>query len=641
MPEPRRTPILLIILASYLMLVLDISIVITALPKMRETLGFSTTGLSWVENGYTLAFGGLLLLGARAGDLLGRRRVFIAGIGIFAVASLACGLAISAAVLVIARAVQGIGAAIAAPATLALLTANFPEGRERTRALACYGAVAGGGTAVGLVLGGILTEWLSWRSGMFINIPIGAALIVAARRYVPETPRHAGRFDLAGAATATLGMTSLVYGIVRSTQVGWTDRLTLAAVVAGSALLMLFALNEARAKQPITPLRLFASGERTGAYLARFLFIGANFSFLFFCTLFLQGTRHAGPLVAGLAFLPVAIPSFLTGVALPPIAHRFGNAQVLAVAVTLALTGMAWLSRLSADSPYLTGIALPMLLIGVGQGAAFGPLTAAGVAGAPNDDAGAAAGLVNRPSAGRQPRPQHPRHRLCRSRLSGPERRRAPRTPRRSWAYRRHRDARTGPPAGGGVDHPGRTTPQGKPWCRVKLLEREDARAGAPASAHLRRRPRSVPLGPHDVVQLVEGDRRQRGTLRERRLHRGLEPRLEIGLRVPHLCHPPAAGARAVPVDDEPFRARDLVEHRPHAVDHLLRPAWNLRRHQDCHLFSFDRSSVSDHVTAATPGTREPLRGSTSDRPAPQESTTPRFRRAASRRGARPRGGGG
>jgi EmrB/QacA subfamily drug resistance transporter len=395
MPEPRRTPILLIILASYLMLVLDISIVITALPKMRETLGFSTTGLSWVENGYTLAFGGLLLLGARAGDLLGRRRVFIAGIGIFAVASLACGLAISAAVLVIARAVQGIGAAIAAPATLALLTANFPEGRERTRALACYGAVAGGGTAVGLVLGGILTEWLSWRSGMFINIPIGASLIVAARRHVPETPRHAGRFDLAGAATATLGMTSLVYGIVRSTQVGWTDRLTLAAVVAGSALLMLFALNEARAKQPITPLRLFASGERTGAYLARFLFIGANFSFLFFCTLFLQGTRHAGPLVAGLAFLPVAIPSFLTGVALPPIAHRFGNAQVLAVAVTLALTGMAWLSRLSADSPYLTGIALPMLLIGVGQGAAFGPLTAAGVAGAPNDDAGAAAGLVN------------------------------------------------------------------------------------------------------------------------------------------------------------------------------------------------------------------------------------------------------
>jgi EmrB/QacA subfamily drug resistance transporter len=395
MPEIRRTPILLIILASYLMLVLDISIVITALPKMRETLGFSTAGLAWVENAYTLAFGGLLLLGARTGDILGRRRAFIAGIALFALASLACGLATTAAWLVVARALQGVGAAIAAPSTLALLTAHFSEGRERTRALAYYGAVAGGGTAVGLVLGGILTEWLTWRSGMLINVPIGACLIFAARRYVPETRRHTSRFDIAGAATGTVGMTALVYGIVRSTDTGWGDRLTLAALAVGLLLLALFVLNECRVEQPITPLHLFASGERTGAYVARFLFIGANFSFLFFATLFLQSSRHASPLVAGLAFLPVAIPSFLTGIALPPIAQRFGNARTLAVAVALALVGMAWVSRLSPHTPYLTGIALPMILIGVGQGAAFGPLTAAGVAGAPPNEVGAAAGLVN------------------------------------------------------------------------------------------------------------------------------------------------------------------------------------------------------------------------------------------------------
>jgi EmrB/QacA subfamily drug resistance transporter len=395
MADNRRTPILLIILASYLMLVLDISIVITALPKMRETLGFSTAGLSWVENAYTLAFGGLLLLGARAGDLLGRRRVFVAGIALFAAASLGAGLATTAAWLVVARAAQGVGAAIAAPSTLALLTATFPEGRDRTRALAYYGAVAGGGTAVGLVLGGVLTEWLSWRSGMLINVPIGAALIVAAHRHIAETPRQVGRFDLTGAASATLGMTALVFAIVRSAQTGWDNRLTIAGLIVGLVLLALFVLNEVRAKHPITPLRLFASRERTGAYVARFLFIGANFSFLFFSTLFLQGSRQASPLVAGLAFLPVAIPSFLTGMALPPIAHRFGNARVLAAAVGLALAGMAWLSRLSSDTPYLTGIALPMILIGVGQGAAFGPLTAAGVAGANRHDAGAAAGLVN------------------------------------------------------------------------------------------------------------------------------------------------------------------------------------------------------------------------------------------------------
>jgi EmrB/QacA subfamily drug resistance transporter len=395
LPDLRRNAILAIVLSSYLMLVLDISIVITALPKMRETFGLSTAALAWVENAYTLAFGGLLLLGARAGDLLGRRRVFITGIGLFAIASLACGLAPTAGTLVLARALQGVGAAIAAPATLALLTSTFAEGRERTRALAYYGAVAGGGTAVGLVLGGILTQYLSWRSGMLINVPIGIALILAARNHVAETPRRPGRFDLAGAATGTLGMTAVVFGIIHSTQTSWTDSITITSVIAGVVLLIVFVINESRVRQPITPLRLFASRERVGAYLARFLFIGANFSFLFFITLYLQTARGASPLGAGLAFLPVAIPTFLTGIALPPIAHRYGNARVLAGAMTLAVVGMGWLSRLNEHTPYLTGIALPMVVIGISQGAAFGPLTAAGVAGARREEAGAAAGMVN------------------------------------------------------------------------------------------------------------------------------------------------------------------------------------------------------------------------------------------------------
>jgi MFS family permease len=210
------TAVLVIILASYLMIVLDISIVITALPKMHTGLGFSTTGLSWVQNAYTLAFGGLLLLGARAGDILGRRRMFIWGLALFTAASLAVGLAQNPAWLIIARAVQGVGAAVLAPSTLALLTVSFPEGRDRTRAVAYYGAVAGIGASVGLLLGGVLTDLISWRVGFFINLPIGLAMILAAPRYLPETTRVQGRLDIIGALTSTLAMTALVYGIVRS-----------------------------------------------------------------------------------------------------------------------------------------------------------------------------------------------------------------------------------------------------------------------------------------------------------------------------------------------------------------------------------------------------------------------------------------
>jgi EmrB/QacA subfamily drug resistance transporter len=390
-----RPAVLTIILLSYLMIVLDISIVITALPKMQLDLAFSATSLSWVQNAYTLAFGGLLLLGARAGDILGRRRMFVAGLALFTAASLVIGLAPSAAWLLGARVAQGVGAAILAPSTLAMLTASFPEGPERTRAVAYYGAVAGVGASLGLVLGGVLADWISWRVGFFINVPIGIAMIAAAPRFLPETERRSGRFDLPGALASTLGMTALVYGIVRSADAGWGDPLTVAALAAGAVLLALLVLNEWRAAQPIMPLRLFASGERSGAYAGRVLFLGAMMGFWFFITQFLQTVYGYTPLQAGVAFLPMTLANFAVALATPRLTRRFGNPLLLAGGLTITLIGMAWLSRLTADTPYLTGIALPMILIGAGQGGALGPFTAAGIAGVSGEDAGAASGLVN------------------------------------------------------------------------------------------------------------------------------------------------------------------------------------------------------------------------------------------------------
>jgi MFS family permease len=285
----RTGAVLAIVLASYTMIVLDISIVITALPKIHYTLGFSRVALSWVQNAYLLAFGGLLLLGARAGDLLGRRRMFIIGLGLFALASIAVGTAQSELWLIAARALQGVGAAILAPSTLALLQTSFAEGPERTRAVAYYAAVAGVAATVGLVIGGMFAGWLSWRVGFFVNAPIGLAMILAAPRYLPETKPRRGQTDAIGAITSTLGVTAVVYGIVRSADTGWSDRLTLAAVIGGLLLLAAFVNHERRAPSPIMPLRLFASRERSGAYTARFLFLAAMAPFWFFTTQYLQG----------------------------------------------------------------------------------------------------------------------------------------------------------------------------------------------------------------------------------------------------------------------------------------------------------------------------------------------------------------
>jgi EmrB/QacA subfamily drug resistance transporter len=392
---PNPTAVLAIILACYLMIVLDVSVIIAALPKIHRALDFSPTSLSWVQNAYTLTFGGLLLLGARAGDILGRRRMLVTGIALFTFASLLGGLAPSAEWLLGARALQGIGAAIAAPSTLALLTTTFREGQARTRAIAYYSAVAGGGGSVGLVLGGVLTDWLSWRWGLFINVPIGLAVIVLAPRYLPETERRSGRFDLTGAVTSTLGMTALVYGFVRAASDGWGDRGTVASFAAGVVLLAAFGLTERRAEQPITPLHLFASRQRSGAYAARVLVTGGMFSTFFFLTQFLQGVSGYSALEAGLAFLPMTAVMFGMGRLVPLLTPRVGSSRLLKGGLFLAVIGIAWLSRISDATHYFPGIAVPLALLGIGIGIAFTPLTAAGIAGVAQHDAGAASGLLN------------------------------------------------------------------------------------------------------------------------------------------------------------------------------------------------------------------------------------------------------
>ncbi|WP_425827086.1 MFS transporter [Streptomyces fractus] len=398
--RPGRAPthatlILAIICVSYFMVILDNSIVFTGLPQIRSDMGFSETGLSWITNAYVLVFGGLLLLGARAGDLFGHRRVFLFSLAVFSLTSLLVGAAQTQWWLIGARALQGVGAAVLAPSALSLLTRSFVEGQARNRAMAAYSAVAGLGAALGLVVGGLAADLVSWRAGFFLNVPIGIVMTVLAVRFLSETERRRGRFDLAGALLATLGSTALVLGIVDAADFGWTASATVLSLVTGAAMLGLFVRVERRAAQPIVPLRLFASRERSGAYLARMLYMGAMIGFFFFTAQFVQSVYHWTPLQAGLSFLPMTLVNFVCAVQVPRLLERAGRPRVLLTGVVVTTAGMAWLSRLDLHTPYLTGVAIPMALIGAGQGLALAPLTSSGVDGIAPADAGAGAGLVN------------------------------------------------------------------------------------------------------------------------------------------------------------------------------------------------------------------------------------------------------
>jgi EmrB/QacA subfamily drug resistance transporter len=382
-------------LCAQLMIVLDLTVVNIALPSIAHSLHFSPSSLSWVLNAYALTFGGLLLLGGRAGDILGRRRVFLAGLALFTVASLAGGLATSASLLLAARAVQGIGGAIATPAVLAIIVSGFPDGRERTRALSLFTAVAMGGSSLGLVLGGVITEWFSWRWVLFINVPIGIAVLVLAPLFIGETPRQPGRLDLAGAFTSTAGMAALVYAFIKASSGGWSNSLTLASFAAAVVLLAAFVLIESRSPQPITPLRLFTDRSRAASYVVRLLLVAGMFGMFFFLTQFVQEVLGLSPLLAGTAFLPMTAALFAVSRLAPTLIPRFGAKPLMIAGLIPAAAGMVWLGQLTPASTYLSGVLGPMLLLGAGMGLAFVPLTMTSLAGVAPEDSGAAASMVN------------------------------------------------------------------------------------------------------------------------------------------------------------------------------------------------------------------------------------------------------
>ncbi|WP_329333892.1 MFS transporter [Streptomyces sp. NBC_00663] len=393
--EGRPGLALTVIAACQLMVVLDATIVNIALPHIQDALKFSTTDLTWVVSSYTLTFGGLLLLGGRAGDILGRRRVFTAGILLFTLASLLGGLAQEPWQLLAARVLQGVGGAIASPTSLALITTTFPEGPERNRAFGVFAAVSAGGGAIGLLAGGMLTEWLDWRWVLFVNVPIGVLIAVLTPLYISESERHTGRFDIAGALTSTAGMASLVYGFIRAADEGWRDSLTIGSFAAAVVLLLSFAFIETRAKEPITPLRMFADRNRSGTYVIMLSLAAAMFGMFFYIVLFVQNVLDYTPIEAGLAFLPVTVVIALGA----GLSQRFlpvlGPKPFMLAGSALAVLGLFWQTLLNSDSSYVGGILGPMLVFGFGMGLNFVTLTITAVSGVAQHEAGAASGLLN------------------------------------------------------------------------------------------------------------------------------------------------------------------------------------------------------------------------------------------------------
>jgi len=390
----RRSIALGLVLAVQLMLLLDATVVNVALPHVQSDLGFSPAGLSWVLKAYTLAFGGLLLLGGRLGDVFGRRRAFTTGLAIFTLASLLGGLAQSPEWLIAARTIQGIGAAIAAPSVLALITAGAANVAARNRALALFSAVSSAGASLGLILGGFLTGYASWRWALFINVPLGAVVLALVPRFVDETPRRPGRFDVVGALTATLGSTLLVYGFISAPSRGWTDPITVGSFIVAAALIATFVRTEQRVRQPLLDLVLLQNRQRVGGILTMALMVGAQFAFFFFTVQFMQHVLGYGALRSGAAYLPLSLLIFVVSRFAASLTARFGIRPLIITGVSLLLIANLWMTQLSSSSTYLDGLLAPMLLIGIGAGLSFMPLTVSILSDVAPEHAGSASGVV-------------------------------------------------------------------------------------------------------------------------------------------------------------------------------------------------------------------------------------------------------
>lgn len=392
---------LFVIAAAQLMIVLDATIVNVALPKMQQALGFSGSGLEWIVTAYSLAFGSLLLLGGRLGDLFGRRRIFITGLAVFSLGSLLGGFATGEAFLLAARALQGAGAALAAPTALALVATTFPAGVPRNRALGVYAGMSGAGGAIGLLLGGILTTYVSWRCVLFVNVPIGLLIIALAPVALVSTGRQRGRLDIPGAVTSTAGLALLVYGLTKAAagQDGishWGDGVVMASLAAAAVLLVGFVFIELRSSHPQLPLHLLRSRRRSGAYLMLLLLGTAMFAVFFFLTIYVQTVWGYSPVRAGVAWLPFPITIIAVSMLVARVlVTRVGVRPLLLAGPLLAGAGFLLLSRLSVDGTYWPDLLPKLLLVSAGLGLMFVPLTLMVVSHVRDQDAGAASGVMN------------------------------------------------------------------------------------------------------------------------------------------------------------------------------------------------------------------------------------------------------
>jgi EmrB/QacA subfamily drug resistance transporter len=390
--------VLALVCVGQFMVVLDASIVNVALPSIQRDLHFSTSSLQWVVNAYTLTFAGFLLLGGRAADLFGRRRIFLVGLAVFTASSLFGGLAQNEAWLVTARAMQGLGAAILAPATLTILTASYPEGPARAWALGAWSAVSSAGASAGALLGGILTDFLNWRWILFVNVPVGVVALVAARRYLPESRAEMAHrhLDLGGAITITAGLVALVFALVRTESYSWGSAQVLVPLTLAVVLIAVFLYLQARvSKAPLVPLRIFRSRSVAGGNAVMFLMFGALFGSWYFETLYMQHVLGYSPLQAGLAFLPqtllIAAGAQVTSRMVP----RLGPRPLILLGTLVAGGGLAWLAQISPHSTFVGDLLGPFILIGLGMGLAVTPIAVAGTAGVARAEAGLASGLLN------------------------------------------------------------------------------------------------------------------------------------------------------------------------------------------------------------------------------------------------------
>jgi EmrB/QacA subfamily drug resistance transporter len=389
--------VLVLVCLAQFMVILDATIVNVALPSIQADLDMSESGLQWVVNAYALLFGGFLLLGGRAGDLIGRKRIFLAGLVVFTGASLLCALSGSETVLILARGLQGLGAALVSPAALSIVTTTFAEGAERAKALGVWAAIAVGGGAVGLVLGGLLVETLSWPWIFFVNVPVGIAAFLVSLRYVPESKdEHVHKsFDLAGAVSVTAGLIALVYGIVRSAESGWGSGEVLGFLALAAVLLVAFVLTERRSPEPLVRLSIFAVKTVRAGNVAMFVVAAGLFAMFFFNTLYVQRVLGFSPLEAGLAFVPFTAGVIIGAGLSQKLIPALGAREVPLVGALLGAAGLLLFLRLTTDSSYVTDLLPGIMLTSIGMGLVFVPITLIATSGVAADDAGLASGLFN------------------------------------------------------------------------------------------------------------------------------------------------------------------------------------------------------------------------------------------------------